>query len=295
MKRILTLSFLLIFVMAACQQEKKHHEKAEHKLVFVAATPDSLRTPESVLYYPSGNFLFVSNINGKPLDKDGNGFISKIDLNGNIIDLRWVKGLNAPKGMGVADHKLYVTDIDRLVIIDIDSAHIIQTIPVQGAKFLNDIAIDKNGNVYISDSQNNLIYRFNGDTVEVFANELKGANGLYFLNDAVLYVGCADRLAAVNINSGQVATVMKVNTVMIDGLKKVCPKENEFITTDWQGKIFLINTDENETELLMDFPDKNKNAADVEFIMDKHLLYIPTFFNNTVEIYKLTASDKDKD
>ena len=61
-------------------------------------TPNDLKNPESVAYAPEQNVLFVSNVNGKPTQKDQNGFISKVS-NGSIIELNWVTGLNAPKGI----------------------------------------------------------------------------------------------------------------------------------------------------------------------------------------------------
>ena len=50
-----------------------------------------------------------------PFKKDKNGFISKVDLDGNILKLKWVKGLNAPKALDISKGKLYVGDVDQLV------------------------------------------------------------------------------------------------------------------------------------------------------------------------------------
>jgi hypothetical protein len=51
-------------------------------------TPDDLKNPESVLYAPKQDILFVSNIDGKPDEKDQKGFISKVSpSNGSIIEL----------------------------------------------------------------------------------------------------------------------------------------------------------------------------------------------------------------
>jgi hypothetical protein len=88
-----------------------------------------LKNPESVIYSPKQDILFVSNIDGKPNEKDQKGFISKVSpSNGNIIELSWITGLNAPKGMAIYNNtKLYVSDI------------------------LNDVASDNHGNIYVSD------------------------------------------------------------------------------------------------------------------------------------------------
>src|SRR5450755_4425877 len=61
-----------------------------------------LKTPESALPVPAEGFAYVSNIAGKPTDKDGNGFISKVSLkDGKLIEPKWVTGLDAPKGLAL--------------------------------------------------------------------------------------------------------------------------------------------------------------------------------------------------
>jgi len=77
-------------------QQQAEHTKANK----LWETPNDLKNPESVAFAPKQNVLFVSNVNGKPTLKDQNGFISKVSpSNGSIIELNWVTGLNAPKGI----------------------------------------------------------------------------------------------------------------------------------------------------------------------------------------------------
>ena len=59
--------------------------------------------------------IYVANIEGDPVGKDGKGSISIIGKDGTITNQNWVTGLNAPKGMGITNGMLYVTDIDELV------------------------------------------------------------------------------------------------------------------------------------------------------------------------------------
>ena len=71
--------------------------------------------PESAVYDAKESVLYVSNMDGEALTKDGKGEISKISTDGKIIDISWVKGMNAPKGVDIFQGNLYVSDIDRLV------------------------------------------------------------------------------------------------------------------------------------------------------------------------------------
>ena len=125
-------------------------------------TPANLKNPESVAYASKQNVLFVSNINGKPDQKDQNGFISKVSpSNGSIIELNWITGLNAPKGIAISNDnsKLYVSDITDLVQIDIASGKIIKRFNAPGSSFLNDVVADNQGNIYVSDTDTNTIYK----------------------------------------------------------------------------------------------------------------------------------------
>src|SRR5262245_38244264 len=60
---------------------------------------NDMRTPESVYLDEGSGYLFVSQINGQPGEKDGNGRISKLGLDGSVVAADWVTGLNAPKGL----------------------------------------------------------------------------------------------------------------------------------------------------------------------------------------------------
>jgi hypothetical protein len=128
-------------------------------------TASGFRTPESALYAAPEKAIFVSNIDGDPGVKDGKGFISRLDTDGKIVQLEWVSGLNAPKGMGYAQGRLFVADIGEVVEIDVKSAQIVKRYPAPGSKFLNDVALEPRSNfkgqvarVYISDFSDNAIW-----------------------------------------------------------------------------------------------------------------------------------------
>ena len=87
-------------------------------------TIDGFDVPECTLYDAATDAVYVSNIETKDAGYwvyDNKGFISKLDPNGQIINLRWQSGdtekLSAPKGMCVFKGKLYVADITKLMDI----------------------------------------------------------------------------------------------------------------------------------------------------------------------------------
>ena len=101
---------------------------------------------------PAEGIAYVSNVAGKPTDKDGNGFISKISLkDGKVVTLEWATGLDAPKGLALVGDTLYAADIDKLAEINTKTGKIVALHDAPGATFLNDVAADGKGNVYVSD------------------------------------------------------------------------------------------------------------------------------------------------
>jgi hypothetical protein len=109
-------------------------------------TPRAVRLrrkqPESALFDTQRKVVYASNVAGDANAKDGVGFISKISPDGKLIELEWVKGLNAPKGMVMKGDKLYVSDVDQLVEIDIDKGEVSNRWNAEGSKFLNDTVVD---------------------------------------------------------------------------------------------------------------------------------------------------------
>jgi DNA-binding beta-propeller fold protein YncE len=239
--------------------------------------------PESVCHDPVRNLLYVSNINGKPAEKDGNGFISIISPEGIIIDQNWASGLNAPKGMGVTGDILYVTDIDRVAEIDTRTGAVLRFHSVEGSQFLNDIAVDGFGNVYISDMMDQKIYRITDGKLEAWIDDpvIKQPNGLDIVGTE-LFIGCG-KIVKADLKTGRL-TVWLEGTGSIDGLEST--GADTFVYSDWQGKLFRADHKHGAKEF-MDLSSQKMNAADIEYVPEQKLLLVPTFFDNRVVAFKL--------
>jgi hypothetical protein len=254
-------------------------------------TKNALKIPESIVYDETNDCLYVSNINGNSGQEDRNGFISKISLDGEILKLKWIKGLDAPKGSTIWNGKLYVSDLNDLVIIDISKHKITKKIHLEDAVFLNDVDDDEKGNIYLSDSsgKHSAIYKFDGKKAEIWLNSKKvnRPNGLFYSNEN-LFVGNGGtgQILAVDINDKSVSIVAEVGSG-IDGLVKI--NEDSFIVSDWAGKTSLI-TGENMIVELINTTADNINSADLCFIHSQNLLIIPTFKNNTISAYRLVGA-----
>lgn len=259
---------------------------AQSTLTEIWRTDEVLSTCESVLYDEDLNQLFVSCINGSPAEKNGKGFISVLKPDGSIKSLDWVKGLDAPKGMAILDGKLYVADIDQLVVISIKKAKIVERIPVEGATFLNDVAVSPDGKVYFTDSDTGYIWIYSGGKLQKWITEgLKRPNGLYIEEDRVLLTSSGSQdLKIINRSTGE-AKVVTTEIGHGDGIEFTGTK-GFYITSSWSGEVFLISPDFNKLSLLKT-SDQEINSADIGFNMKEQEVYVPTFFDNRVVAYKL--------
>jgi hypothetical protein len=285
-KLIYFASALLLF---ACAETKKP-ETEERLTTGVKAilrwqTDTIFKVPESVLYNEADKFLYVSNINGKPDSVDGNGFISRMTLDGKIDKLEWLTGLDAPKGMGVFNGKMYVTDIHNLVIIDIATASIEKSIKVDSAEFLNDVTIDARGDVYFTDSDAKRIYLYKEGVVSLWTKDpmLLKPNGVYALENSLRIIDMETGLFYDADYTTKKLTGVAQNLPGGDGVMQI--SRSEYLISCWPGEVYYIN--DTLVEKILDTRAAKLNAADAWYVDAEHLLIIPTFFGNSVMAYTI--------
>jgi sugar lactone lactonase YvrE len=256
---------------------------AQHSVTKLWETDTLLKVPESVLFDADNKVLYASNIDGTdPWGKDGKGSIAKIGLDGKIIAVEWVTGLNAPKGLGIYRGKLYAADIDEIVVIDIKKAAIEKKIPIEGAQGLNDISVGSDGIVWVSDSKKNVIYRVNNDISSVYVQNLKGANGVLKRGNDFFIV---DAGSVYKVNDDK--TITKISEGMeggTDGIENF--SGNDFLVTCWQGALWYVHADGNK-ELLFDGKAEKTNTADIGFDPKTKIVYVPTFWRNSVIAFQV--------
>ncbi|BAQ16674.1 SMP-30/gluconolactonase/LRE family protein [Methyloceanibacter caenitepidi] len=255
---------------------------------------EGLRQPESVLFDPERNVLYVSNVDGGPTDKDGKGYIAKLTPDGKVETAEWVTGLNAPKGLGLYGDRLYVADIDRLVVIDIGTGEISKVYEAPDAKFLNDIAVDKDGRVFVSDTLTDTIYALDGNTFGVWLNsgDLAAPNGLYADNDKLIVASWGkgemmsakpDHLRTVDLDTKEIANLG--DGTPIGNLDGIAPDgAGDFLVTDWvAGALFRVQPSGKAERLL----DLNQGTADLFYRSDEKLVMIPFMNDGVLVAYRL--------
>ncbi|WP_372773334.1 hypothetical protein [Mangrovibacterium sp.] len=252
------------------------------KIVEVWRTGPTLKTPESVLFDANSQRIYVANINGAPTDKDGNGFISILNTDGSIQTEKWVEGMNAPKGMAIYNGKLYVSDIDNLIEIDIAKAEITNRYPSAEAIFLNDVAACKNGMIFVSDNRAGRIHLLTNGTLSVWleGDDYLGTNGLYTENGK-LYAG-SEVIKEIDIKT-KGEKIIQTGCQGIDGLDK--DEHGNFVFSNWVGRIFYLK--EGNLTKMWDSTAEKLNTADLDYAKGLNLLLVPTFYNNQVVDYRI--------
>ena len=266
---------------------------AEPKLLWETK---GLANPESVVQDPLTGALYVSNVNGAVMQKDGNGFISKLTSDGKISVREWVKGLNGPAGLALHDRTLYVGDIDELVAINVASGEIVKRYPAKGALFLNDVVAAPDGTVYVSDTPTNTIWRLKDGVFEPWltSDELHGPNGLLVQGDKLI-VAAFGKLASegqkeekaamlsVNIEDKKITKFGDGTPIgNLDGLESLIP--GVYLVSDWnEGALYRIDSKGKATLLI----DLNQGSADQTYLPDKKIVIIPMMLDSTLIAYQL--------
>lgn len=257
---------------------------------------DSLEAPESVVFNEETSEFYVSNVAGQPAEKNGMGYISKLDANGNITDKKWINGLNAPKGMAIYANQLFIADIDRVLIADINSGTIKSEYQAEGASFLNDIEVDADGVAYITDTfGGNAIYKIENESITLWLKDenLNYPNGL-LVQDNLLYVSTwgvvtnpdtfetevPGVLLAVNIESGEI-TALTNPFGNLDGLQKL---DDNFLVSDWIAGGLLSVDKDGEVNALEDL---NAGSADILYLPQQQLLLIPQMLDGRLSAYSV--------
>jgi len=267
-----------------------------HSATLIWETEAQLMQPENVILDEKRNRLYVSNVNGQPNDPNGQGFLSIVSTAGKIQQLQWVTGLNAPKGMAISEDTLYVSDINKLVAIDLNSGAITAQYLTESAIFLNDVVVDNQNRVYVSDMMGEAVYRLADGRFERWIHDasLQAPNGLIMFQDKLLVGGWGvltegfttridGHLKTVDLKTKKITSLGNGQPVAnIDGLEQI--SEDSFLVTDWvKGRLLRVDSDGTFEELLK----LKQGSADIAYIPSEKLVLIPMMMDNTLRAYQL--------
>ncbi len=241
---------------------------------------DEFSTAESVIYDEKNDVLYVSSFDQTKKYGQGKQFISKISPTGKMLELKWIDELNQPLGMFIYKEKLYISERKNIVEVDIKAGRIIKRIPMPESMFINDLSIDKKGDIYVSDSRKNAIFKISNGKVEEWLSgeEVKDPNGLFVNGDKLIFGNSGDsKVKSADLKTKEIKTIANFSKGIIDGIK--ADEKGNHIVSIWQGAIYRITQKGKVTKL---YENNNSKCADFEYIAKKKLLLIPTFENNSI-------------
>lgn len=266
---------------------------------------EGMSTPESVFYDAAADVYLVSNINGAPLAKDNNGYITVIAPDGKAT--RLVEGgknkatLNAPKGMAVAGGVLYVTDIDTVRMFDRKTGAPKGELPVAGATFLNDMVVGTDGTtVYFTDSGLKQgakdfepsgadgIYAVKGGKVAVVLKDkdLGKPNGLAATADTLWVANFGNNeLWSLDLKAPKKGAVTKLPKGSLDGI--VMLPNGEVLVSSWEGQAVYRGKPGGEFKQVIG---EVSAPADIGYDTKRNQLMVPRFMDNKVEGFSVSVA-----
>lgn len=300
------LALVTVLALPACRERAPEAEQAADT---AAAPPEAasfsvgdagFQTPESVLHDAAADVYLVANINGSPLAKDDNGFISRLAPDGSVLALKWIDGaaadveLHAPKGMAIKGDTLFVADIDAVRLFHRETGAPLGSRTVAGATFLNDLAVAPDGTVYVTDSGfragaagfepsgTDAVYRFGpGGTAQALAKDaaLGGPNGI---------VADTAGLVVVTFGSGEVyrldaagarTDLPRPPAGQLDGVVRLA--DASLLVSSWEGSaVYRLGADGAYTTAV----EGVEAPADIGYDAGRGRLLIPLFNAHRLEI-----------
>jgi len=240
-----------------------------------------LQIPETIVFDKNNNVCYVSSY-----FNEGNEYISKISLDGKIVQKEWITDLNMPTGMCISDEMLYVLERKSLSVFDIASGVRKDRISLNEIVFPNDIQTDGSGTFYISDSRSNAIFKYSKLGLEKWlsSDEITNINGLHF-HDNFLFCGIGKdaTLKKINLATKEISTVCNFNSgSIIDGITNF--DKNNFLVSDFNGILYKVSMN-GEKQVLINSKTPQQSIANFEYISEKNQIIIPTLLNNKIISY----------
>ena len=280
--------------------------------------------PESVVHDTLLDLYLVSNVgalppSGFPGALDHNGYISRVSPEGVILDLRWIQDgvngvtLNSPKGIWLYRRALYVADVDTLRVFDRFTGAPLRNVAMPnpfapGSIFLNDVVVDNDGAVYLTDNLNSAIFVVDPEgqaSVLAAGPQVGNPNGILADESGVSWVTFLGHEVRRLKRSGKIVTEASLPTVDVSGLQLAPGRplppgallldgygrfDGSLLVSSWvTGKVYLVGRSGKDIETLVEVkgavnsppPD---GPADLNVDQRRNRLLLPLFNANQLLI-----------
>jgi len=250
---------------------------------------DGLMMPESAAWDPKQGRFYISNINPAGAAGFGEGgFISRIDATGQVLEMQWITGLRGPTGVAVLDDRLYVVERTGVAVIDLEKGEIMDRHLIESeGGFLNDLAVNRDGTLFVSDSSLGAIYRVKNGETELWLRNgaIAGANGLIVQGDRLITTTMgSESLVFLNLETAKIESIIDLRPFGGDGI--TADGTDAFLVSDFNGLLLRV-TPTGDRDVLIDTRDVGISLTDFAFAPEHALVVVPTLRGNSVMAFKL--------
>lgn len=243
---------------------------------------------EAVSVDPKTEITYISVV-GQMNGIDGDGFIAKLEP-GASEPTKFLSGLNGPKGSQIKDGKLYLVEVDKILIIDLKTKET-KSVNLPQAAFPLDLALDSKGNIFVTDPPKNSIYKITNGTVSTLIEnkKLSYPNGIEAMPNGDLLVASWGEVTDENTwETSEPGRIIHVNATghiidrteplaNFDGLETAA---DGYVATGFNdGKLYHYNADNRKVSTIKKY---QEGLADIAF--GKGVTYTVNFNNSEVGI-----------
>jgi len=234
-----------------------------------------LDAPESVVHDFLNNRYLISNV--------GSGDIIARAMDGTLNVFNDVTSVSI-RGITLVGDTLFAAGNEGLMGFDLATGNNILTVAIPEGLFLNDIAADTSGNVYISDGD--ILYQIDplAGTYFQFLTTLSGSNGIYFdemYNRLLVTQEDPARLSAINLDDKTVTDLVNTPAKMLDGL--TMDAQRRVYVTSWEtDKVYQFEPDFSNAGT--EIQSTHDGPADLCFDFKRNALVVPNMSQNTISV-----------
>jgi hypothetical protein len=291
-----TLLACVSMILAGCGMLDPDHHDSRPWRALSDTSFGGLVFPESVGCDATEKVLWIGNFGGtelKPAEKDGKGYISKVSLDGKVLEQRAFNvTMNKPKGIWVEGTRLWVADIDSVWIFDTKTRQG-RRLMLPGIEFANDVAV-RGTTLYVSDNRSDQLFsvepadfldaRVQPRAVSAWSKKDVSPNGIWPAKDGSLlmvgFVGPDKPKGIFAMGTDGAIKSLSPPIGRLDGLYEM--RDGGILATDWNtGSLFRWTAKGGTETLARDF----KGPAD--FCVMGDTVYVPDLVKSEVRVVRL--------
>lgn len=245
--------------------------------------------PESVVFDSNQDRYFISN--------KGDGKIVQIDSNG--VKSFFNTDRSSCRGIHIYGNRLYAACDAGVAVISLEDGTTVNVVDIPDRQFLNDITSDTCGNLYVTDTKGNKIYKIR---IKDFSSTVFVKSGIYKPN-GIFYDKKNDRLLlcsfttdspiqAISLKDSSVSTLISTNLDKLDGIT-MDGKGSVYVSSWGSGSVYRFSPDFSGNPEVVS--SGHNGPADIYYNIKYDVLVVPNFNSNTVDFIPMSGQGIDED